>query len=246
MRISKSHRIAAVILVIAAFLVVENTLLRPSDVFRYPGVQIYDAIRDYKTLDPRGFDVLVRVEGKSGGSPVALEGKVAEASTGWFILSQGGMDRIVEGPMGSKDVLADLIVFEVAPRISVEAVFPPQETERFSLREGFRKVKGSIALDDASLSPTAVQELRNLNQEFYSLTPGRMEIVTIGSGLIMDIKVPIGTEELGRLLSGIAPGKVRTGYMYYYTGAEDEKQAEEIRSRLEGDGAVLVNYYKQR
>jgi len=148
--------------------------------------------------------------------------------------------------MGSKDVLADVIVLGVTPRISVEAVFPPQESEAFRLREGFRKVKGSIAFDDATLSPTAVQELRNLNQEFYSLSPGRIEVVTLGTGLIIDVKVPIGTEELGRLLSGIASGKVRTGYMYYYTGVDDESQVGEITDRLGGEGAVLVNYYKQR
>jgi hypothetical protein len=246
MHLKKSHKIAAVIILIAAFLVAENTLLRPASVSRYNGVQIYDAIRDFRSLEHRGFDVTVRVEGTSNDKPVQLTGSIVETYAGWFILNSEGAYRIVEGPMGSKDVLANLIYFDVSPTLSVEAVFEPETMTKFSLKEGFRKVRGSIAFDASSISPTLFQDIRNLNQEFYSLTPNRIEVTQIGSGFVLDIKVPVRISEINELVSKIDSGEVRTGYMYYYKGADDENDIPEIRQDLEGKGAVLVNYYKQR
>lgn len=249
MHLSKSHKVAAVIIIIAAFLIFENTLLRPATVSRYNGIQIYDAIRDYRTLESRGFDVVVHVEGSSGGLPVALSGQMAETYAGWFVMSDSsnvGINRIVEGPMGSKDVLANLIYFDVSPKISVEAVFGPEKASELSLKEGFRRVKGSISFDDASITPTILQELRNLNGEFYSLTPNRIAVIPFGSGFIMDIKVPVPVTELEGLIKKIGSGNVQTGNMYYYTEADDENEIPALRQDLEGKGAVIVNYHKQR
>jgi len=249
MQIDKSHKIVAVVLLIAAFLVAENTLLRPASVFRYNGVQIYDAIRDFRSLDYRGFDVMVRVEGTSDSKPVQATGPVVETYAGWFIMKSGSTYRIVEGPMGSKDILASLIYFDVSPTISVEAVFEPgaaTKTTGFAFEQGFRKVRGSIAFDDAAIPPTLLQDLRNLNQEFYSLTPNRIEVTPFSSGFILDVKVPVSVSAMNELMSKIKGEDIRTGYMYYYTGVDDEDDIPSIRQDLEGKGAVLVNYYKQR
>jgi len=246
MKVDKSYKIAAVVIIIAAFLIFENTLLRPAPAFRYNGVQIYDAIRDLKGLDYRGFDITVHVEGKSNNALLKMEGKVTETSAGWFIINSGNAYRIVEGPMGSKDVLADLIYFDVTPRISVEAVFSPEKTGKFLFKPGFRKVMGSIAFDNARIDPTLLQQLRNLNSEFYSLNPGRIEITTYGSGFILDMKSPVSISELEGLVGRIDSVSAQTGYMYYYAGADDENAIQNVRQEMEGKGAVLVNYYKQR
>ena len=246
MKIEKSHKILAVVIVIAAFLVVENTLLKPAYLSRYTGIQIYDAIRDFKSLEQKGFDVIVNVQGMSDSKPLQARGSIAETSTGWFLMKSNGLCRIVEGPMGSKDILANLIYFEVSPTISVEAVFGPEKTTDFAFKTGFRRVKGSIAFDDASISPTLLQELRNTNKEFYSLSPGRVEIIPISSGFVLDIKVPVPISEISGLVGNIKSDSVQTGYMYYYTGVDDENEIQGIRQDLEGKGAILVNYYKQR
>ena len=249
MHLSKSHKVAAVIIIIAAFLVLENTLLRPASVSRYNGIQIYDAIRDFRDLESRGFDVVVHVEGTSGNKPVKLSGQMAETYAGWFVMSDAGkegINRIVEGPMGSKDVLASLIYFDISPTISVEAVFEPEKAQKLDLKEGFRRVKGSLSFDDATISPTMLQELRNLNGEFYALTPNRIEVIPFGSGFIMDIRVPVPVADLNGLVSRIGAGNVQTGYMYYYTEADDENDIPALRKDLEGKGAVIVNYHKQR
>ncbi|MBN2330193.1 MAG: hypothetical protein JXC85_00080 [Candidatus Aenigmarchaeota archaeon] len=250
MGLDKSHKVAAVIIIIAAFLVAANTLLRPSTVFRYNGVQIYDAIRDFRNLESRGFDVTVHVEGSSGGQPFLASGGIVETYTGWFVLKTDDSYRIVEGPMGSKDVLAGLIYFDVSPAFSVEAVYEPYESgtfsPRFSFEHGFRKVRGSIAFDKAEITSTAVQRLRDLNEEFYSVTPNRIQVTPFGTGIILDIKVPVPVSELEELVESIGSGRIRTGYMYYYTGADDEEDINEIKKDLESKGAVLVNYYPQR
>jgi hypothetical protein len=246
MHMEKSHKIAAVVIIIAAFLVAQNTLLKPASVSRYNGVQIYDAIRDFKSLENRGFDVTVNVQGTSGGEPLAASGRIVETYAGWFVLGTGGGYRIVEGPMGSKDILANMIQFDVSPELSVEAVFGPVEGRTFSFREGFRKVKGSIAFEDAAITATMLQRLRDLNEEFYSLTPNRIVVTSYGGGLILDIKVPVAIQELEELVGGLGSGMIRTGYMYYYGGADDEDDIPAIRQDLEGKGAVLVNYYKQK
>ncbi len=246
MSMSKSHKIVAVIIIIAAFLVAENTLLRPAGLSRYNGIQIYDAIRDFRSLESKGFDVVAHVQGTSGGEPVQLSGPIVETYAGWFIMESGDVYRIVEGPMGSKDVLASLIYFEVSPTLSVEAVFEPHESGAFEFEPGFRKVKGSMAFDNAVMTPTMLQDLRNLNAEFYSLTPNRIEVTPFTTGFILDVKVPVPVSELQEFIGRIGSGNVRTGYMYYYTGADDEDDIPEIRQDLEGKGAVLVNYHKQR
>jgi hypothetical protein len=245
MKMGKQHKIAIVILIIAAFLVVENTLLRPTTVFRYTGIQIYDSIRDYNNLEDKGFDIVVNVQGTSDDERVELSGRVVEKYAGWFVMRTGNRYRIIEGPMGSKDVLSDLIYFNVSPRISVEAIFPPQKGE-FSFQEGYDKIRGSIAFDNAEIEPTLVQELRNMNEEFYSLTPGRIDVATFGSGVIIDIKVPVDVEDLAAFMGSIDASEAQTGYMYYYTGVEDEDDIGDVKRQMESDGAVLVNYYKQR
>ena len=246
MRLDKSHRIAIVIVLIAAFLVAENLLQGPTAAFSYSGIQIYDAIRDFRTLDSRGFEASATVVGKASGTPIVLKGAVVDTYPGWFIVDSEGMSRIVEGPMGSNDVLADAISFEVSPRISVEAVYRPERSSAFRLRTGFRKVRGSIAFDNARMTPTLLQEIRNLNQELYSLSSGRVDVMTLGSGFILDIKSPLPVAQVARLVSGIGSDSVQTGYMYYYSGADDEKEIPNVRSQLEASGAILVNYYKQR
>lgn len=246
MNIGKSHKIAVVIIIIAALIVAENTLLRPASVFKYTGIQIYDAIRDYGSLESRGFDVIVTVEGDSNNLPLRLEGRIVETRPGWFTMNSGNMYRIVEGPMGSKDILASFIYFNVSPGISVEAVFGPEKGENFAFRPGFRRVKGSIAFDNADIPPTLLQELRNSDQEFYSITFDRIEITPFKSGFIMDIKVPVRVSEIEGLVSKIENGNFQTGNMYYYTSADDENDIPAVRQNLEEMGAVLVNYYKQR
>jgi hypothetical protein len=245
MKLEKSQKVMLIILVIAAFLLVENTLLRPSSVFRYTGIQIYDAVSEFRNLESKGFDVTVTVQGSSEGEPVSLTGKIVETYAGWFVMKSSGAYRIVEGPMGSKDVLASLIYFDVSPRISVEAVYPPGG-EGFSLRTGFRKVKGSIAFDGAEVTPTFLQRMRNENEEFYSLTPNRIEVETFGSGFILDIKVPVTVAEVQYLLESVDAKGVQSGYMHYYTGADDEEDIGDVRKDLEAGGAVLVDYHKQR
>ena len=89
MRLEKSHKVAAVIIIIAAILVAGNTLFKPASVSRYNGVQIYDAIRDFRSLEGKGFDVTVNVEGTSGGNAILASGGIVETYAGWFILKTG-------------------------------------------------------------------------------------------------------------------------------------------------------------
>jgi hypothetical protein len=245
MKLERGHKIILVVLAIAAFIVIGNIALRPEGVFQYSGIQIYDVVRDLRSLESNGFDVTVSVQGTSSGEPVSLTGKAVETYTGWLMIKSGNAYRIVEGPMGSKDVLANAIYMDVSPKVSVEAVYPPGNGP-FRLRDGFRKVKGSIAFDGASIEPTALQKARNANEEFYSLLPGRIEVIPYGTGFILDVEVPVDVEDLSVLLSGINATSVQTGYMYYYASADDENDAQRIRESLEADGAVLVNYYTQR
>ena len=245
MKLERGHKIVIVILFIVAFIVIENVAFRPEGVFRYSGIQIYDVVRDLRSLESNGFDVTVNVQGTSAGEPVSLTGKAVETYTGWLLLKSGDTYRIVEGPMGSKDVLANAIYFDVSPKVSVEAVYPPQKG-LFRLKEGYRKVRGSIAFDDASIAPSVIQQARNANEEFYSLLSGRIDVIPYSSGFILDVKVPVDVEDLSALISGIGSTSVQTGYMYYYASADDENDAQSIRESLEADGAVLVNYYTQR
>lgn len=245
-QIRRSQKVAIIIIIVALFLVLENTLVKPPSVFRYPGVQIYDAVRDYKRLETKGFDVTVHVEGTSEGMPIELGGKVTETYAGWFVINSNGVYRIVEGPMGSKDVLSNFIYFNVSPMISVEAIYEPEKTDKFAFREGFRRVKGAIAFDNVTIATTLIQELRNLEDGFYSFTPDRIEVTTFSSGFILDIKAPLPVAVIESLLDKIESSGVQTGYMYYYTGVYDESDIPNIKRELEKGGAIFVNYHKQR
>ncbi|MFH0956853.1 MAG: hypothetical protein V1813_03250 [Candidatus Aenigmatarchaeota archaeon] len=245
MKLERGHKVVMVVLAVAAFMIIENVAFVPEGVFRYSGIQIYDVVRDLRSLESNGFDITVNVQGTSAGKAVDLTGKAAEIYTGWFLLKSGETYRIIEGPMGSKDVLASAIHFDVSPAVSVEAVYPP-ERGPLRLKEGFRKVRGSIAFDGASITPTVLQQARNANEEFYSLLPGRIDVIPYGSGFILDVKVPVDVEDLSLLLSGINASSVQTGHMYYYASADDESDAQSIRESLQASGAILVNYYTQR
>lgn len=246
MKITKTHKIAIILVIIAAFLIIENTLVRPVTVFRYTGIQIYDAIRDFRNVEYRGFDVIVNVEGMRNNMPITAKGRIIETSTGWFIMENESVFRIVEGPMGSKDILANHIYFNVSPKVSVEAVFPPESSNNLVFKKGFRKVKGSIAFDNARIEPTLLQELRNTDNGLYSLTPSNIEVINYDNGFIIDIKVPVPVSEIEELVSRIESDRIQTGKMYYYTGAKSVEDVNDIREDLEKMGAILVNYHKQR
>jgi len=246
MRMSRSYKIISIVAAIALFLLIENLFFRNDADFRYTGIQIYDAVRDFKSLEAKGFDVIVKVDGTRNGKSFEVEGSITETYGGWFLLEKDDRGYIVEGPMGSKDVLASSISFAITPQIVVEAVYPPESGSSFSFRSGFTKFKGSIAFDGAEISPTLLQELRNANNEFYSITPNRVEVRDFGSGFILDVKVPVSISELDKILKETKSTRIQTGYLYYYGEAGDEKELEKIRQSLESGGAVLVNYYEQR
>lgn len=245
----KAYLAVFVILLAALVMVVLNysVFTSPGKAF-FNGVRIYDAIKSYNYLASNGFDISVSVAGRDYKGPVRLEGAVVEVHYGWFILDAGKGYRIVEGPMGSQDVMADYITFSVSPALTVEAVYPPAELDMGGLiLRGFDKFKGSISLDTEGMPGAGlVQRIRNSDKEVYLSLEKNMEVETYNKGIIIDIGMPIkmGTlEEMISLINDEAKiNKISTGYRFYYAGAENEDAADRIMAGLED--ALMVRRYE--
>lgn len=228
-----------ILLAVLVLVLVNYSILKTPGRMVFNGVRIYDAIKSYNYLASNGFDVGVSVTGRDYTGMVSLEGAVVEVHYGWFILDTGKGYRIVEGPMGSQDVRADSISFTVSPAVTVEAVYPPAELGMNDLIiNGFDKFKGSIALETGE-TPTAglIQGIRNNDREVYLSLEKTIKVEAYNRGIIINIEMPIGMGTLGEMISLINEevkiNKISTGYRFYYTGAGDDKEADDIMAGLE-------------
>lgn len=244
----KEYTIAGISVAVAITIAI---LFFPSSItektkIEYPGIRIYEAVNTIERLLYKGFDFEVEVEGKDYlNREVKLEGYVINTGNGYFILATEGNKsnnfRIVEGPLGSKDIRADKIRIIAKSPFVIEAIFPPQSGEKLLLKQ-FEKYKSSIVFKNANISLIEIQKLKNIFPNFYSVDE-KIKTKIFGNEILMVINYPVSTNSIAEFLKKINYTEFITGYNYYYTYANSEEEVKDKIEKLRKKGAVLVNFY---
>ncbi len=208
----------------------------------YPGIRIYETVNTIERLLSNGFNIEVTVEGRDYyDREIILKGSVINTGKGYFILATEKGFRIVEGPLGVKDVKADRIRIKVNSPIVIEGVFPPEKGKKLLLKK-FEKYKSSIVFKNSNISLIEIQNLKNQFQNFYSVNK-KMEFETLKNDILIVFNYPVDTEIISKFLDKVNYTEFITGYNYYYTYANSEEEAKEKIEKLRMEGAVLVNFY---
>lgn len=208
----------------------------------YPGIRIYEVVNTIERLLSKGFDFEVVVEGKDYyDREIKLKGHVVNTGRGYFVLATENGFRIIEGPLGTKDVRADKIKINVKEPVVIEAIFPPEKGKKLVLKN-FEKYKSSIVLKNSNMSLMEIQNLKNQFPDFYSVDK-KIEFEFLKSDILIVLNYPVNTQAISKFLEKVNYTEFVTGYSYYYTYANSEEEAKKKIERLRKEGAVLVNFY---
>ncbi len=210
----------------------------------FSGIRIYDAIYTINLLTTKGINFTVEVLGKDlEGNVVDLKGRVVGCGKGYFFLeTKSKRIRIVEGPLGYKDVRASWIKIVPQYRFSVEALFRPRAGKKFTIIFSHCFYEGSVALDGASITPSKLLLLESIFPELKG--EERIEIKQLNTGIILRFLYPVPCEIAEKLVNSFNYTHFSTDYERYFLPAESMDEVKNLEKMLINRGAVLVNYHK--
>ncbi len=210
----------------------------------FPGIRIYDAVYTINLLGAKGINFTVEVFGKDlEDNDVHLKGRVVGCGKGYFFLeTKEKRIRIVEGPLGYKDIRASRIKIIPHYRFSVEALFPPHAGKNFSVKFSDCFYEGSVALDKASITPSKLLLLESVFPELKG--EERIEVKQLKNGIILRFLYPIPCKIAEELVNSFNYTHFSTTYERYFLPAESMSRVKSLEKMLISRGAVLVNYHK--
>ncbi len=210
----------------------------------FPGIKIYDAVYTINLLGAKGINFTVEVFGKDlEDNSVHLKGRVVGCGRGYFFLeTEEKRIRIIEGPLGYKDVRASWIKIIPQYRFSVEALFRPRTGKKFTIIFSRCFYEGSVALDEASITPSKLLLLKSTFPELKG--EERIEIKQLNNGIILRFLYPIPCKIAEKLVNSFNYTRFSTDYERYFLPAESMDEVKNLEKMLINRGAVLVNYHK--
>ncbi len=206
---------------------------KPDNSLQYDGVRIYDAIRKYNELSRKGFSVSADIRGRDSEGLVNLNGEVVEGNSGFFVVRDGERYRLVEGPLGSQDIRADIITFSVEEPISIEFSYSNIDSfeEFLSLLKESERFRGAISFTTKEpLNSIIFQEMKNTGFVIYGQNGDNF--VSFENGMYVEIKESVDSESLAENLeevnSELNITDFLSGRVFVFTGAGNDEKAEEV------------------